>query len=254
MSNLAPAAEALTKIVTFLAENEQETGISEISRGTGINKNMVFRILNTLENEGWVYCNGQKYSLTLLLFGLASKPISRLSLNTAATPILYDLLNKTGESTYLGILNDDKVLYLQHLDGIKNVRVAGRVGGEYDLYCSAPGKVLLAHADNDFIEEYTSRQFNANTKNTITEKDALSRELECIRKNGYATDKEEFGNGITCVAAPVYDFTGKVIGVIGCSAFTVNNSEEIIKRLLPDVISSAKSISSHLGYSFILER
>ena len=134
MSNFAPAVEASVKIITFLAECEQEIGISEISRGTGINKNMVFRILNTLENEGWVYCNEQKYSLTLLLFGLASKPIARLSLNTAATPVLYDLLSKTGESTYLGILKDDKVLYIQHLDGIKDVRVAGRVGGEYDLY------------------------------------------------------------------------------------------------------------------------
>ena len=99
MSNFAPAAEATTQIIAFLAECEQEIGISEISRRTGINKNMVFRILNTLENAGWVYCNEQKYSLTLLLFGLASKPISRLSLNTAATPILYDLLSETGEST-----------------------------------------------------------------------------------------------------------------------------------------------------------
>ena len=184
MSNFAPAVEASVKVITFLAECEQEIGISEISRGTGINKNMVFWILNTLENEGWVYCNEQKYSLTLLLFGLASKPISRLSLNTAATPILYDLLNKTGESTYLGILNDDKVLYLQHLDGVKSVRVAGRVGGEYDLYCSAPGKVLLAHADNDFIEEYTSRNFDKTTKNTITEKADILKELEKILING----------------------------------------------------------------------
>lgn len=254
MSSSAPAVEAATQIINFLSISEHEMGISEISHGTGINKNMVFRILNTLENAGWVYCKEQKYSLTLMLFGLASKPISRLSLNTTATPVLYDLLNKTGESTYLGILNSDKVLYLQHLDGVKNVRVAGRVGGEYDLYCSAPGKVLLAYADKNFIEEYTSRQFTKNTKNTITEKSVLLIELENIRKNGYATDNEEFGNGITCVAAPIFDFTGKVIGVIGCSAFTVNNSEEIIKRLLPDVISSAKSISSHLGYSFILER
>ena len=249
MSNLAPAAEASTKIITFLAECEQEIGVSEISRGTGINKNMVFRILNTLENEGWVYCNAQKYSLTLLLFGLASKPISRLSLNTAATPILYDLLNKTGESTYLGIRNDDKVLYLQHLDGIKSVRVAGRVGGEYDLYCSAPGKVLLAHADNDFIEEYTSRNFDKTTKNTITEKSDILKELENIRINGYATDREEFGNGITCVAAPIYDYTGKVIAAIGCSAFTTNNKcEKIIERLLPEIVNAEKIISERLGF------
>ena len=250
MSNFAPSVEASTKIISFLAESEREVGISEISRGTEINKNMVFRILNTLENEGWVYCHEQKYSLTLSLFGLASKPISRLSLNTAATPVLYDLLNKTGESTYLGILNDDKVLYLQHLDGVKSVRVAGRVGGEYDLYCSAPGKVLLAHAEKDFIEEYTSRTFHKTTQNTIAEKSDILKELENIRKNGYATDKEEFGNGITCVAAPIYDYTGKVIATVGCSAFTSNGKcEEIIDELLPNVLAAAKEISTRLGWA-----
>ena len=248
MSNFAPAVEASVKVITFLAECEQEIGISEISRGTGINKNMVFRILNTLENEGWVYCNGQKYSLTLLLFGLASKPIARLSLNTAATPVLYDLLSKTGESTYLGILKDDKVLYIQHLDGIKDVRVAGRLGGEYDLYCSAPGKVLLAYADDDFIEEYTSRVLEKRTANSITEKSALLKELESIRKNGYAIDKEEFGNGITCVAAPIFDYTGKVVGCVGNSACTINHdSQSIINRLLPHVSKAAKEISMRLG-------
>lgn len=103
MSNFAPAAEAPTKVIKYLAACEQEAGISEISRETGVNKNMVFRILNTLEHEGWVYCDQQKYSVTLLLFGLASRPISRSSPNTADTPVLYDLLNETGETTYLGV-------------------------------------------------------------------------------------------------------------------------------------------------------
>ena len=246
MSNFAPSVEAATKIIKFIADSEREIGISEISRG--INKNMVFRILNTLEHEGWVYCHEQKYSLTLSLFGLASKQTSRLSLNTVAMPILYDLLNSTGDSTYLGILNNDKVLYLQHLDGVKDVRVAGRVGGEYDLYCSAPGKVLLAYSDKDFIEEYTSENFEKRTKNTITEKSDILSELELIRQNGYATDKEEFGNGITCVSAPIYDYSGKVIAVVGCSSFTFdNNLDEVIVRLLPHVLKAANDISIRLG-------
>lgn len=248
MASLAPAVEGATKIITFLAEAEREVGISEISRGTDINKNMVFRILNTLEQAGWVYCSDQKYSLTLALFGMSSRPISRLSLNTVATPILYDLLNKTGESTYLGILNNDKVLYTQHLDGVKNVRVAGRVGGEYDLYCSAPGKVLLAFSDKAFIEEYTSRSLVKRTKNTITEKAEIIKELENIRSNGYATDREEFGNGVTCAAAPIFDYSGKVIAAIGCSAFTLDGkSDEIIEKLLPSVRDAAKEISNRLG-------
>jgi len=170
-------------------------------------------------------------------------------LNTAATPVLYDLLHKTGESTYLGILNNDKVLYLQHLDGIKSVRVAGRVGGEYDLYCSAPGKVLLAYADDEFIVEYTTRSLEKRTENSITEKSALLEELEHIRQNGYAIDREEFGNGITCAAAPIYDYSGKVIAAIGCSAFTTNNKcEEIIEDLLPKIVNAAKNISGRLGF------
>ena len=248
MSNFAPAVEGAAKIIGFLSECEREVGISEISRGTDINKNMVFRILNTLEQAGWVYCSDQKYSLTLALFGMSSRPISRLSLNTVATPILYDLLNKTGESTYLGILNNDKVLYTQHLDGVKNVRVAGRVGGEYDLYCSAPGKVLLAFSDEAFIEEYISRSLVKRTKNTITEKTEIIKELENIRINGYATDREEFGNGVVCAAAPIFDYSGKVIAVIGCSAFTLDGkSAEIIEKLLPSVRDAAKEISTRLG-------
>ena len=248
MSNFAPAVEAATQIISFLSGCEREVGISEISRETDINKNMVFRILNTLEKDGWVYCNEQKYALTLLPFKLASKSLSRLSLNTAATPILYALANETGESTYLGIIKDGAVLYIQHIDGVKDVRVAGRVGGEYGLYCSAPGKVLLAYSDADYIEEYLSRQLEKRTKNTITERSALLSELEVIRKRGYATDCEEFGNGITCVAAPVFDHTGKVIGTVGCSAYTVNGScDKVIERLLSPVLESAMELSRRLG-------
>ena len=247
MSDFAPAVEAATKIISFLSESESEIGISEISRGTGINKNMLFRILNTLENDGWVYRREQKYALTLLPFKLTSRAVSRMSLNTAATPILYDLANETGESTYLGIIKDGAVLYIQHIDGVKDVRVAGRVGGEYGLYCSAPGKVLLAYSDADYIEEYLSRQLEKRTKNTITERSALLSELDAIRRKGYATDCEEFGNGITCVAAPVFDHTGKVIGTVGCSAYTVNGScDKVIERLLSPVLESAMELSRRL--------
>lgn len=249
MSDFAPAVEAATKIISFLSESEREIGISEISRGTGINKNMLFRILNTLENSGWVYRREQKYALTLLPFKLTSRVVSRLSLNTAATPILYDLANETGESTYLGIIKDDMVLYIQHIDGVKDVRVAGRIGGEYGLYCSAPGKVLLAYSDTDYIEEYLSHQLEKRTKNTITERAALLSELEAIRRKGYATDREEFGNGISCVAAPVFNYTGKVIGTVGCSAYTVNgDSDTVIKRLNQPVLSSAEKLSVRLGF------
>ena len=84
--------------------------------------------------------------------------------------------------------------------------------------------------------------------NSITEKNLLLKELENVRKNGYAIDCEEFGNGITCVAAPVFDYTGRVVGCVGNSAFTLNhNSQSVIEQLLSPVSKAAKKISVCLG-------
>ena len=72
--------------------------------------------------------------------------------------------------------------------------------------------------------------------------------LEQVRRQGYATDCEEFGNGITCVAAPIRDYTGAVVGAVGCSAFTLSaDSEAVVQRLLPDVLAAAREISVCLG-------
>lgn len=249
MSNFAPAVDAATKVIRFIAEEKSDVGISDICRGTDLNKNMVFRILNSLEAQGWVYCDDQKYGLTLVPFYLSSKALSKMTLNNAAYPSLYKLWRKTGESTYLGTLKGDKVSYLQHFDGTGDVRVAGRVGGEYDIYCSAPGKVLLANAGDEFITEYLKNDIEKRTDKTITDKEEFKKELQNIREKGYATDKEEFGNGITCVAAPIIDMSGKVIGSIGCSAFTLNGDcQSVIDRLLPDVLEAANEISTCLGY------
>ncbi len=248
MAQSAPAVEAATKAIEFIAKCPGDVGISEICRGTELNKNMVFRILSTLEAQGWVYSDNQKYGLTLVPFHITSKVLGKMTLNNAATPILHSLWQKTGESTYLGVLEGDKVLYLQHLDGVGDVRVAGRTGGRYQMYCSAPGKVLLAYAGEEFIEEYLKKELLPITDKTITEKDALRKELENIRTRGYSTDREEFGGGITCVAAPIFDLTGRVIGTVGCSAFTPDGDcDKVIERLLPDVASAAKEISIRLG-------
>ena len=248
MSNLAPAAEAATKVITFLAQADTEQGISEISRGVELNKNMVFRILNSLEQVGWVYCRDQKYALTLVPFQVTSRSLARLDLNAAATPAVHRLWEELGESTYLGVHKGDKVCYLQHFDGRGDVRVAGRVGGEYDMYCSAPGKALLAYADEAYLSEYLKQEHMSRTCHTLTDPEALRTELERVRACGYATDREEFGHGIACVAAPIFDYTGKAVGAVGCSSFTVSGRcDAVIERLRPAVCRAAQEISVCLG-------
>ena len=136
MSNFAPAVDNAVKVFEVIANEKEPIGLSEICRRLDLNKNMVFRILNSLEQAGWIYTENspeKKYRLTLLPFQLASKAVSRLSLNEVGAAYVYELWKKTGETTYLAIPNKEKIMYVQHFEGTSDVRVAGVIGGTYDL-------------------------------------------------------------------------------------------------------------------------
>lgn len=250
MSNLAPAVGIAIKLITFLSDQHEPIGVSEISRQLDINKNMIFRILNSLEEEGWVYANDEaKYRLTLLPFHTASKVITQLSVENVSAPYIFNLWKKHGESTYLGILNNDQVLYISHLDSTQSLRVAGILGGYYPLYCSAPGKTLLAYQNESYINKYLEGSFEKRTDNTITDKEDLKKELDIIRQQGYATDNEEYSSGIVCLCAPIFDYTGKAVAALGCSSPTVyTNINNIYEKIGKDIVEAAKSISIALGY------
>ena len=251
MSNFAPAVDWAVKLIEIIADSDDAMGITDISRIAGINKNMVCRVLNSLEAAGWVYCENpseKKYRLTMRPFQITRKAADRLAINTTATPFVHALWKRHGESTYLGILQDDKLLYIQHFDSVKDVRIAGILGGMYDLYCSAPGKIMLAYAPEDYIEHYLTLPRTRRTSNTITDASALREELAAIREQGYALDREEFGNGIICVAAPIFDADRTVLAAVGCSMSTVSASlDNILEVCGNDVIATAREISKCYG-------
>lgn len=247
---LAPAVTNAVKLIELLASESQALGISEISRKLDLNKNMVYRILNTLQKKNWVYLDEQngKYQLTLQPFQTTSKSLQRLTLNNAALPSVYSLWQKTGESTYLAVLRENAVVYIQHLDSVKSVKVSGAVGGSYPLYCSAPGKVLLAYAGDEAIDRYCKLPFRKMTEHTITDPYEFKAYLARVRENGYATDIEEFGYGIVCYAAPIFDHTGAVVGSVGCSGSLVTCDRDTFVSVYGRRISeTANQISTLLG-------
>ncbi len=251
MAYQAPAVGFAVQIIQAMSEQTTAVGISEISRLTGINKNMISRVLQTLEATGWVSRDIRAaYTLTLLPFCITSKATHRYSVASIGIPVLQEFWQECGESTYLAILRNDEALYLAHFDSVSNVRVAGAVGGSYPLYCTGPGKALLAFADEAYIEQYLNeKELTAYTPNTITDKEALRAELAAIRERGYALDNEEFGCGIVCMAAPVFDQTKTAVGVVGFSLSTVYGSvDDLYGRYGEQLLATARKISRNLGY------
>ncbi len=248
----APAADYALEIIEYIARKNTGVGIADISNALGINKNAVSRILESLTEHEWCYmCDTErkKYRLTRRPFSILSESLSENMLVSAAMPCLSELHEKFGDAVYLGVKNGGNVLYLIHLDSSKEVRVNGRVGGEYPLGCSAPGKALLAFGEENDIDEYFRTGVERRTKNTVTSCETFKEQAEEIRKCGFALDLEEFAGGIICAASPVFDSSGKAVAAVGISTLTIyDDKQTLVKEKAPAVAETAKRISAVLGF------
>ncbi len=249
----APAVDYAIEIIELFAEKAEALGIADISNSLGINKNAVSRILEALIEKNWIYpcCeNGKKYKLTLRPFSVVSKTASENDIARIASPYIEELNRELCDCVYLGVKNGRNVIYTVHFDSKKEVRVNGRLGGEYPLNCAAPGKVLLSYSDDKEISEHFAKLPEKRTVNTICDFDLFLDEAEKIKGNGYAVDNEEFAKGIICIAVPVFGSDGKVVASVGLSTLTIyDSSESLINDKLPLLKKTAAEISANLGFS-----
>ncbi len=227
----APAVDYALRIIELFSETQNEIGIADICNSLGINKNAASRVLDSLLEYNWVYLSDsvqKKYRFTLKPFSLVSKCTPQYALAEIAKPDLQRLNGQLGDAVYLGIKNGNNVLYLLHFDSAKEVRINGRVGGEYPLNTSAPGKMLLAYGEHP-------KKFE--------------NEAAKIKACGYAIDNEEFAKGIICIACPVYDDTGSVAAAVGISSLTIyDDINSLINDKLPRLSETARNISFNLGW------
>jgi len=245
-----PAVRKAIRLFEVLSDARRPMGLSEIARAIDANKNMTFRLLTTLQDEGWVAAvqPGPQYRLTLAPFEVGSRAVGQMTLKTAAAGPMRELWDEIGESLYLGILYEDTVLYIEHLDSRQDVRIAGTIGGRYPLHCAAPGKVLLAYAGDDLFTRLTETGLERFTENTLCDPDELRTDLAAVRKRGWALDNEEYGRGILCFAAPVFDHADTVVGAVGTSVTTLAyTAERLVDELGPRILTTAELTSRNLG-------
>ena len=251
----APAADYTLQIIEFFAQANSDVGIADISNFLGINKNAVSRVLEALTEGNWIYMSdavSKKYRLTMRPFSLMSASVRADETVKIAEPILSKIHKQLGDSIYFGVRKDNKVLYLLHYDSVSDVRISGRVGGEYPLHCSAPGKVLLANESPAEVEAYFSAATEKRTANTIQTAVEFYEECQKIKKTGYAIDNEEFGKGIICIACPVYNSSGEVVATIGLSSLTIyDDINSLIENKYPILRHAAMQISAALGYKIL---
>lgn len=242
---------ALDVMEAFHGE-EDELGITELSRRLKLHKNNIFRILATLENRGYIEQNRitDNYRLGLGTLDLGQTYIRHTGLLRVARPVMEELNRKVNENVYIGILKDRYAFYLDVVESRHTVRVLSRVGCRVPTYCAAIGKAQLAFETPETITDILGKkELKKFTPNTIADRAKLMEHLTLIKELGYATDDEEWDEGVRCVGAPIFDYTRRAVGAISISAPSARMSMDALRKdYVPLVKDASEQISTRLGY------
>ncbi|HOI14880.1 MAG TPA: IclR family transcriptional regulator [Geobacteraceae bacterium] len=233
-------------------EEIDELGVTELSKRLNLHKNNVFRLLATLESRGYIEQNKvtENYRLGLKTLELGQTFVKQMGLLRQSRPVLEEMVRECNETSYVAILKDFYIIYLDVVETDLTVRVVPRVGSRLPAYCTAAGKVQIAYLNEEELEQYIpQKELKAYTPHTLTDRDELIRNLKTVAETGYAIDDEELDVGVRCVSAPIRDYTRRIVGAVSISGPSMRLSlERIDKELIPLVKKAAEEISFKLGY------
>lgn len=206
-----------------------------------------YRIIDTLARRGFVMrCGRGDYRLGTAALALATGASERDLLAAAARRPLQSLARKVRSHVHLGTFDDGMVTYLvKQPHG--SLRLPSVEGAQLEAYCSALGKVLLSGLSEDAMDRYLEAgALVALTSNTITDPNALLRQLVDVRTRGWAFDDGEIADGLRCVAVPLRSRCGRIVAAISISTVSPSGGEIDPLIFLPDLLDSARAIGRHL--------
>lgn len=238
-------------ILQALADAHTDLGPVEIAQRLSLHKSTIHRLLASLERYGYI-CRQPvtgKYGLGLKLFELGSRAVARLNLDAHARPVLEELVAETGETAHLAVMDRGQMVSVVFAESPRTVRTPATVGRRTPVHCTAVGKAMLASLPQPALAAVLDHQtLQAYTRKTLTTRAALVRDLERIRKRGYAVDDEEIEDGLRCVGAAVRNHSGNAVASISIAgpAFRIGRSRiPAVGRL---VVAAAEQLSVKLGY------
>jgi IclR family transcriptional regulator, KDG regulon repressor len=231
--------EAVSRALDVLDSfrDSEELTLNEINRRVGLTKSRGFRLLYTLAEHGYVEkdLEGTHYRLGVKLFERASH--LRRDVKRVAEPFMRQIHLRFNETVNLGVIHNGDVLYIDLLEPSRSFRMSAMVGSRMPLKSTSLGKAMLAFLPDGQGNALLSAAGRA-----------LKRELDLVRRHGYAIDDEENEPNVACIGVPILDRTGYAVAAMSVSgpvARILPNRKEISAVL----IAACREISRQLGFA-----
>jgi len=248
----AATVQALDRGLILLRDLARNDGaiLSDLSLRLGMPASTAHRILATFQKHGFVELNDatQEWHIGIEAFRTGNTFLVRANLVEAARDVMHQLMEETGETANLGIMDQGDVVFISQVETHNPIRAFFRPGTRGHMHASGIGKALLADLPVERVKQIlTQKGLPTFTDKTLTSPDALLYDLEVTRSRGWSLDDEERYSGMRCVAAGIYNVYGEVAGGISVSGPTVRFPDTELSGLGAIVRKAADEVTRSIG-------
>jgi DNA-binding IclR family transcriptional regulator len=242
-------AKAFTIIDLLALQSDRGITLSDLSVQLHMPKSTVHRYLATLQQLGLAErSDADRFRLGTRVIELAGLFLANSDLRTESQAALDALATQTDETIHLAVPSGTEVVYIAKVESKHALRMYSYIGARLPMYCTALGKAILAFGTPERRRDVLAQPLKARTPSTITSRQALERELETVRSQGFAIDDEENEPGIRCVGAPIADYSQTAIAALSVSGPGDRIDRKRCAELAPIVRDAAQRISKRMGY------
>jgi IclR family acetate operon transcriptional repressor len=246
----SPVTKAL-RLLAHLAIAKEPVALAEISRALKLPKPTTYRLAQSIECSGFVHKDPltRRYSLGAAFEELALNALRHGVGHAPRRLLMNALAEKLGARVNLVVLKAGNLSFVQWVDSTAPLRVDFASDMPMPVHGSASGKLLLAFASKELQEHMLrSAPFPSYTKKTITTARTFARELEKIRKRGFAEDDQELFPGVNCLAVPISNRKGEVVAGLAVMAPAASMPLEKLRAHLPKIRECAECVAKELGW------
>ena len=244
------AVERASRIIQMLEENS-DMNLTEISNRLDVSKSTVHTYLNTLSQEGFIAKYSDGYRLSLRYLSLSEQVKNRIDIYESVQYEIDELAEKTNERAQFAKLEESSVIYIYRSKSDNAIPTTLSIGQYVYPHSTAAGKSMLAYLPDHRVDEIIDQNgLPQQTENTITDREEFKENLRQVREREYAIGDGERLRGVRCIATPVRNDSGRVLGSIGVSGPSRRMSNERIENELRDqLLQSANVIEVNAKFS-----
>jgi DNA-binding IclR family transcriptional regulator len=246
---IVPAVDRAARILALLRREGRGMTMAEIAEATGWHKSSVHKLLVTLNHHGLLDRDAttRKYSLGVALSEYGQIALNGLDVRRAAKPFLKALVDYSGETASLSVLRGTQMIIVDTEEPRIQLRVSLYVGMRSPGTTTSNGKAVLAYLPESRVNEIMQIEgLPAMTKRSITKLGQFRSDLATVRERGYATDREEYQEGVTGVSAPVLDSRGEAMGALSVAGPAFRMTKEKMRNYGRKCAEMAAQLSAML--------